>query len=119
MADKERELVISPELAEEAKSLVALAFRNGPIEDVHAGKTCPTCAGKAEYSHISDSEMKQIMKRAVDKIYALLWVRTYSPKTYREVVKAGNRYTLNWDLPERSKEEIEKITRLAELLGGS
>jgi hypothetical protein len=26
------------QLAAEAKSIVALAFRNGPIEDVHAGK---------------------------------------------------------------------------------
>jgi hypothetical protein len=30
-------------VAREAKALVALAFRNGPIEDIHAGKLCPTC----------------------------------------------------------------------------
>ena len=29
------------ELAREAKAIFALAFRNGPIEDVHAGKVCP------------------------------------------------------------------------------
>ena len=28
-------------LAREAKSLVALAFRKGPIEHVHAGRECP------------------------------------------------------------------------------
>jgi hypothetical protein len=28
---------LDPELAVEAKALVALAFRNGPIEDLHAG----------------------------------------------------------------------------------
>ena len=28
------------------KALVALAFRNGPIEDVHAGKLCPTWGGQ-------------------------------------------------------------------------
>jgi hypothetical protein len=33
------------QLAREAKAIVALAFRNGPIEDVHAGKICPTCEG--------------------------------------------------------------------------
>jgi hypothetical protein len=27
------------------KRFVALAFRNGPIENVHAGKACPTCHG--------------------------------------------------------------------------
>jgi hypothetical protein len=32
-------------VAREAKALVALAFRNGPIEDIHAGKLCPTCHG--------------------------------------------------------------------------
>lgn len=105
------------ELANETKALVALAFRNGPIEDVHAGKECPTCAVKKEYSRITQDEMKQIMKRAVDKLYALLWIRTHSPEVYEAVVKMGNRYALGWDLPEKSKEEIEKITRLAELLG--
>jgi hypothetical protein len=32
-------------VAKEAKALVALALRNGPIEDIHAGKLCPTCHG--------------------------------------------------------------------------
>jgi len=38
-----RKMTLDPEMAGEAKSLVALAFRNGPIEDVQAGKECP-CA---------------------------------------------------------------------------
>ena len=33
---------IDPVLALEAKMIVALEFRNGPIEDLHAGKPCPT-----------------------------------------------------------------------------
>jgi hypothetical protein len=37
-----RNVTLNPELAAEAKGIVALAFRNGPIEDVHAGKECPT-----------------------------------------------------------------------------
>jgi len=32
-------------IAREAKAIVALAFRNGPIEDLHAGPPCPTCTG--------------------------------------------------------------------------
>jgi len=64
-----RKLTLDPELAAEAKSIVALAFRNGPIEDVHAGKKCPACAGNHEYSHITQAEMKNIMKRAVDTVY--------------------------------------------------
>lgn len=53
------EVELDEQLAEEAKSIVALAFRNGPIEDIHAGRECPTCAGKAEYSHITQDEMKR------------------------------------------------------------
>jgi len=60
-------LKLDIQLADEAKSIVALAFRNGPIEDIHAGRECPTCARKAEYSHITQDGMKRIMKRAVDK----------------------------------------------------
>lgn len=60
------------ELAREAKALVALAFRNGPIEDVHAGEPCPACRDKSGVSRISDDQMKLIMKNAVNKVYALL-----------------------------------------------
>jgi hypothetical protein len=61
---------LDPDLAAEAKALVALAFRNCPIEDLHAGKTCAVCSGRAEVSHISDDEMKVLMKSAVDALYA-------------------------------------------------
>jgi hypothetical protein len=117
MSKNNRELPIDQMLAREAKSFVALAFRNGPIEDVHAGKECPQCSGRTEYSHISQAEMKEIMKRAVDKVYALLWIRTHSPTVYEHVVEAGRQYTANWDLPEHSKKEIEGMTKLAEYLG--
>jgi hypothetical protein len=48
-----RQVRPDPQLSTEAKSLVELAFRNGPIEDVHAGKEFPNCAGKVEYSRIT------------------------------------------------------------------
>jgi hypothetical protein len=34
-------MTLEPELAQEAKALVVLAFRNGPSEDMHAGSPCP------------------------------------------------------------------------------
>ena len=43
------------DLVREAKAIVALAFRNGPIEDLHAGRPCTACEGKAGYSRISDA----------------------------------------------------------------
>jgi hypothetical protein len=86
-------------LAAEAKSIVALAFRNGPIEDVHAGKECTTCAGKSEYSHITQAEMKKIMKDAVDTVYKLLWLKQKYPEKYQATLELGNRYTRFWDEP--------------------
>ncbi len=86
-------------LAEEAKSLVVLAFRNGPIEDVHAGKTCPTCGSASEYSRITDPEMKLIMKAAVNKVYTLLRVKTEDPARYKREVEFGKQYTYRWDEP--------------------
>lgn len=62
-------MTLDPDLAAEAKALVALAFRNGPIEALHAGKPCPMCSGKADVSHVSDDEMKAVMKSAVDTLY--------------------------------------------------
>jgi hypothetical protein len=78
-----RKTAFDPELAAEAKSIVALAFRNGPIEDVHAGKECPLCAGKSEYSHITQDEMRNIMKRAVDTVFNLLWLKQNDPEQVR------------------------------------
>ena len=49
------------QLAREAKAIVALAFRNGPIEDLHAGKPCSTCFGRTEYWHVTDEEMHSIL----------------------------------------------------------
>jgi len=59
-------------IVREAKAIVALAFRNGPIELVHAGQPCPTCAGRPGFSRITDDEMKAIMQNAVDRVHALL-----------------------------------------------
>ena len=63
---------LDAELATEAKAIVALAFRNGPIEEVHTGKVCPVCNGSSEYSRITDDEMKAMMKSAVNAVYKLL-----------------------------------------------
>ena len=92
-----------PELAAEAKALVALAFRNGPIENLHAGRPCALCCGKPDVSHISDDEMKGLMKSAVNALYRLLWMREHDPRSYDEQPALGRRYTLHWDDPELKK----------------
>ena len=90
---------IDPQLAREAKAIVALAFRNGPIEKVHAGKLCPTCSAGSEYSRITDDEIKAIMKSAVDRTYALLKLRKGDPDEYARQIDFGARYVTRWDEP--------------------
>jgi len=88
------------ELTREAKAIVALAFRNGPIEGIHAGKLCPTCNGNAEYSHITDAEMKLIMKNAVNRVFWLLDLKASNPAEYERQIAFGARYTASWDDPD-------------------
>ncbi len=58
-------------LYSEVKGLVAMAFRNGPIEDIHAD------------GRISQEEMKNIMKYAVNELYFLLHLRYTCPELYK------------------------------------
>ena len=58
------------QIVREAKAIVALAFRNGPIEQVHAGQPCPMCSGRPGFSRITDDEMNAIMQNAVDHVCA-------------------------------------------------
>lgn len=96
-------MTLDRDLADEAKALVALVFRNGPIEDLHNGKSCPVCGGKPEFSHITQEEVKSLMKSAVDALYRLLWLGEYDPRAYDEHLALGRRYTLDWDDPELKK----------------
>jgi hypothetical protein len=90
--------------AREAKALVALAFRNGAIENIHAGKDCPTCHGDPEYSHITQAEMRQIMKAAVDRLYTFLVLKQHDRQKYEALLSFGERYTTVWDEPVFTKE---------------
>lgn len=89
------------QIAREVKALVALAFRNGPTEHIHAGRPCPTCTGIPGFSRITDDEMKAIMKNAVDHLYALMILKVEQPSEYERKVQFGERYTTKWDDPAR------------------
>jgi hypothetical protein len=101
-------MTLDPDLVVEAKALVGLAFRNGPIEDLHAGRPCAVCSGNLEISHVSDEEMKAIMKSAVDTLYRLLWLRDSDPAAYNEKLALGRRFTLHWDDPELKEPTRER-----------
>jgi len=62
-------------------------------------KSAPIVAGKVEYSHITQDEMKNIMKWAVDTVYKLLWLEQNDLEKYEATIEFGNRYTRFWDEP--------------------
>lgn len=76
-----------------------LAFRNGPIEDVPAGRPCSECAGKASISRISDGEMKRITKTAVDRVWTLLRMKHENPGEYDRLLQWASLQTKAWDPP--------------------
>ena len=73
--------------SELAKTLTAMCVRNAEIENIHAGKPIATKTGDysdvkvidaegnkyawLEVSHISDDEMKVLMKGIVNRLYTL------------------------------------------------
>jgi hypothetical protein len=77
---------LDPQLAREAKAIVALAFRNGPIESFHAG--------------ITDAEMKAIMKNAVDHVYRFSVIKKTNPVRYEKLIEYGSKIARGWDDPE-------------------
>jgi hypothetical protein len=60
------------QLAREAKAIVAPAFRNGPIENLHARKLCPACSTGPEYSRITDDDEgdREVCRRSQVRGYA-------------------------------------------------
>jgi len=90
---------VDARLAREAKAIVALAFRNGPIEDIHAGKPCPTCRSRQGYSRLTDADVKLIMQNAADHVYKLLWLRESKPQEYEAEITFAESYTTSWADP--------------------
>jgi len=54
------------------------------------GKTCPTCSADSGYSHISDEEMKGIMKAAVNTVYSLLWKKENDSEAFAKSPCSGS-----------------------------
>ena len=75
------------------------------IEDLHSGRQCAVCSGNPQIFHITDEEIKTIMKSAVIAHDRLLWQRDGDPAAYNENSALGWRYTLHWDDPSRSRWE--------------
>ena len=82
---------------DEANALIALAVRNGPIEDLHAG-THSALLEDDGLSRITDKEMKILMIHATRMLTGLLRLRENYPDLYRRyVLTYGNIYCSRWE----------------------
>ena len=84
-------------LRDEANAIVAQAFRNGPIEDLHAGKPSELLSDP-ELSRITDDEMKTIMVNACEQVGTLLEQKENDPEAYyRQMLSYNHMYCRRWD----------------------
>lgn len=84
-------------LRDEANALTAFAFRNGPLEDLHAGRSSPL-TDDPSLSRITDAEMKQLMVAASEKVATMLALKESDPEKYRSFVIGYNlMYCSSWE----------------------
>lgn len=84
-------------LRDEANAIVALAFRNGPLEDLHAGKHSQLLEDPT-LSRITDEEMKALMINACEKVDQLLRLKQNDPAEYERTVKSASfLYCRSWN----------------------
>ena len=82
---------------EEANAITCFAFRNGFIEELHAGKTSQLLENP-ELSRITDAEMKKLMIEASQKMAELLKLKEEAPEEYWRLIASFNeRYCKNWE----------------------
>ena len=81
---------------DEANALTACAFRNGFLEDLHAGKSSELLT-QPGLSRISDEEMRKLMIQASAMLEELLRLKSETPGKYEEWVRDYNRrYCRSW-----------------------
>jgi hypothetical protein len=76
-------------MREEANAITCFAFRNGFIEDLHAGKHSELLENP-ELSRITNAEMKKLMIQASGKVAELLKMKETDPGEYWRLI---DRYT--------------------------
>jgi hypothetical protein len=84
-------------LRDEANAIVAYAFRNGPIEQLHAGKYSPLLEDKS-LSRITDEEVKTLMIHACRRVEELLRLKQSNPTEYEARMRDYHfRYCDQWE----------------------
>jgi hypothetical protein len=84
-------------LREEANAIVAYAFRNGPLEDLHAGRHSTLLEDEGN-SRITDAEMKHLMIAACEAVERLLQMKREDLAGYRRFLRDYHaRYCSRWE----------------------
>ena len=93
---------------EVAKSIVAFAFRNNEkFEQLHS-------SGK-----ISQDDVKDLMRYAVDHVNFMLWAMKHKPLFFFGFVKLNNEfYTRLWDKPKNPEIIFKEVKELCKTLKG-
>ena len=82
---------------EEANALTCIAFRNGYIEDLHAGKYSELLETPG-LSRITDTEMKKLMIGASAKLAELLAMKENDPAEYwRQITYFNTNCCYQWE----------------------
>ena len=81
---------------DQANVLTLLAFRNGPIENLHAGEYSPLLDDPS-LSRITDEEMKVLMIAASAKLAELLALRDSDPEDFARLLAVNWRQVRNWE----------------------
>ena len=83
-------------IREEANAMVAHVFRNGYLEDLHAGIVEEKFLDP-KYSRITDDEMKKLMIECSEKMAKLLQLSKENPLEYKAFLKRTHRnYCKRW-----------------------
>ncbi|MEM6260754.1 MAG: hypothetical protein AAGI37_21105 [Planctomycetota bacterium] len=84
-------------LRDEANALVAKAFRNGPLEDLHAGEHSELL-NNSSLSRITDPEMKTLMLSACRILASMLQMKEEQPEQYdQEIRRYAAMYCKDWE----------------------
>jgi hypothetical protein len=84
-------------IRDESNALTAFAFRNGPLETLHAGQPSSSTYDPS-VSRITETEMKELMIAASEKLATMLKLRDTKSEQYRRFIRAyGFMYCRNWN----------------------
>ena len=83
-------------IREEANAITVWAFRNGYIEELHAGKHSELLE-KPGLARITDAEMKRLNIEISSKLAKILTMRDTNPAEYAKQIAFFHRYCEKWE----------------------